>query len=58
MDYSNLPFTLSVHDIAALLGISRTRAYQLVNENDFPKIRVGRRICVPRDAFLRWYGLA
>lgn len=41
-------------DLIPLLGIGRCTAYNLVNQAGFPKIRVGRRILIPRDAFERW----
>lgn len=41
-------------DLIPLLGIGRAAAYNLVNRRDFPTIRVGRKILIPRDAFERW----
>ena len=41
-------------DLMPLLGIGRCLAYNLVNRRDFPKIRLGRKIVIPRDAFERW----
>lgn len=35
-------------------GIGKNTAYALVNREDFPKIRVGRKILIPRDALNRW----
>lgn len=46
--------TMNVSDLQQALGIGRNQAYDLVNRDDFPKIRVGRKILIPRDAFLRW----
>ncbi|MEL7658822.1 MAG: helix-turn-helix domain-containing protein, partial [Bacillota bacterium] len=46
--------TLNVADIADILGISRSIAYQLVRQKDFPKIRIGKRIIIPRDNFFSW----
>ncbi|WP_369414751.1 helix-turn-helix domain-containing protein [Collibacillus ludicampi] len=40
--------------MARVLGISRGSAYELARRTDFPKLRVGRRIVIPRDAFLNW----
>ena len=39
---------------AKVLGISRTRSYELVNEKGFPKIKIGTRIVVPKDEFKLW----
>ena len=45
---------LSVTEVQEALGIGRNSVYDLVNRADFPKIRMGRKIIIPRDAFLRW----
>lgn len=46
--------TLTVSDIQQALGIGKNHAYELVNRADFPAIRLGRKIIVPREAFIRW----
>ena len=50
-----LPMFLSVMDLADLFGISRASAYELVNEEEFPKLKIvqGRTI-IPRDRLLEW----
>lgn len=47
---------LSVAEVQEALGIGRNAVYSLVNQANFPAIRLngGRRILIPRDAFLRW----
>ena len=44
--------TLSVEEAAAVLGISRALAYELVGRGELPCLRLGRRIVVPRRALL------
>lgn len=51
---SDLPLMLSALDVAEALGISRAAAYTLVQSEAFPHMRIGKRILVPKDAFLRW----
>lgn len=46
--------TLSVDELAATLGISRPKAYELVHSDGFPRINVGRRIRIPRTSLERW----
>lgn len=47
--------TVSVDEMAALLGISRPVAYELAKREGFPAIRVsGRRIVIPVEALKRW----
>jgi excisionase family DNA binding protein len=45
---------LTVADIGKILGVSRPTAYQLVHQEGFPKIQVGRTIRIPADGFQRW----
>jgi len=51
---SDLPLTLNAMDVAEALGISRAAAYTLVQSESFPHMRIGKRILVPKEAFLRW----
>lgn len=53
-NYSELPLTLSVPEVAAVLGISRAGAYELVHSASFPKIKIGKRILVPKDKLIEW----
>ena len=45
--------TVTVEEAAALLGISRTLAYELVGRGDLPCLRLGRRIVISRRALER-----
>ncbi len=46
--------TISVQELAADMGISLPKSYQLVKEPDFPVVKVGNRILIPVDAFKEW----
>lgn len=46
--------TFSVDEMAAAIGISRPKAYELVNSEGFPVVRVGRRIRIPISALENW----
>ena len=46
--------TMSVQELAAQLGVSLPKAYELVKQPGFPVIRVGTRILIPIDAFREW----
>ena len=50
-----MPLFLTVIDVANLLGISRASAYELVRQENFPKLKIvqGRTI-IPRDRLLEW----
>ena len=52
--YTDLPLTLNALDVAEVLGISRAAAYELVRSRGFPRMNIGKRILIPKDAFLEW----
>ena len=52
--FEQLPLTLNAVDIAAYLNISRGNAYTLLHREDFPTLRIGKRMIAPRDKFLAW----
>ena len=45
---------ISVSEMAAMLGISLPKAYELVKQPGFPVIHIGARIVIPLDAFKEW----
>ena len=52
--YDDLPLMLSAPEVAEVLGISRAGAYDLVRSAGFPRMKVGNRILVPKDKFIKW----
>ena len=48
---------LTVADVKNYLNISQAAAYELTHRADFPVVRIGGSIRVPRDAFLAWVRL-
>ena len=53
-NYDELPLTLNVVQVAAVLGISRAGAYELVHSEGFPALKIGSRIVVPKDRLREW----
>lgn len=49
-----LPLALNADDIAAVLGVSRANAYTLMHAKDFPTLRIGKRMVVPKEQFILW----
>ena len=52
-NYDELPLMLNVVQVAAVLGISRAGAYELVHSDGFPTLKIGSRIVVPKDKTYR-----
>ncbi|MBQ7203288.1 MAG: helix-turn-helix domain-containing protein [Eubacterium sp.] len=44
----------SVNEIMIMLGIGRTKAYELVNANYFRTLKVGGQIVIPKRSFDLW----
>ena len=49
-----LPLVLTPIVIAAVLGISRNTAYEVIHSKGFPAFRVGKQYRVSRERFLTW----
>ena len=45
---------LTVIDMAKLLKISRSKAYELTKEKDFPAIKIGKSIRIMREELYKW----
>ena len=52
--YDDLPLFLNAAVIAKALGIAPSSAYELMHETDFPVLKVGSRIVVPKEKFVEW----
>ncbi len=48
--------TLSIEEVATLLGLGRTAAYEAARCGEIPSRRLGRRVIVPVPALLDWLG--
>jgi excisionase family DNA binding protein len=45
---------LKVPEVAEVLRIARSRAYELVGEGEIPSVRIGRSVRVSRKELERW----
>lgn len=48
------PLVLTAKHVAEILGISKRKAYEVMEERGFPLVRIGRAKRVGRDAFFEW----
>lgn len=53
-----LPMILTPMDVAAVLGISRNKAYQVVHSTGFPGFKIGKQYRVHREKFIEWLNTA
>ena len=52
--YDELPLFLNAKTVATALGIAPSSAYELLHEADFPVLKVGNRMVVPKEKFVGW----
>ena len=52
--YEELPLFLNATTVSKVLGVAPSSSYELMHEKDFPALRIGNRIVVPKEAFIRW----
>ena len=52
--YDELPLFLNADTVANVLGIAKSTAYELMHEKNFPSIKIGNRLIVPKDKFREW----
>lgn len=52
--YDELPLLLNVKQLAELLGVSDSSVYELIQKDDFPSLRIGKRIVIPKEELRKW----
>ena len=52
--YDDLPLFLNAATVAKVLGVAPSSAYELTHEADFPALKIGSRIVVPKEKFILW----
>lgn len=52
--YDELPLFLNAKTVAQVLGIAPSSAYELMHEDKFPVLKIGNRMVVPKEKFIRW----
>ena len=45
---------ITVLEMANMLKISRSKAYSLIKEKDFPLVKIGKCIRIKKDELLKW----
>ena len=52
--YEELPLFLNAEIVSKLLGVSISSGYELMHSKDFPVLKIGSRLVVPKEKFLQW----
>ena len=52
--YEELPLFLNAAMVSKVLGVSPSSGYELMHETDFPVLKVGNRMLVPKEKFIQW----
>jgi len=52
--YDDLPLFLNAEMVAKVLGVSPSSGYEVMHEPDFPVLKVGSRMVVPKEKFVEW----
>lgn len=52
--YEELPLFLNAAMVSKVLGVSPSSGYELMHEPDFPILKVGSRMVVPKEKFIQW----
>ena len=53
-NYDELPLFLNAATVARVLGVSPSSGYELMHETDFPVLKIGNRMVVPKEKFVEW----
>ena len=53
-NYEELPLFLNAEAVAKVMGVAPSTAYELMHEADFPTLKIGNRIVVPKEQFIVW----
>lgn len=44
----------TVTETAQILNIGMNKAYELIQQNQIPNVRVGRKFLIPKEALVKW----
>ena len=53
-NYEELPLFLNAETVVKVLGVALPTAYERMDEADFPTLKIGNRMVVPKEQFIAW----
>jgi excisionase family DNA binding protein len=54
MNFENFPDLMTVQDLKKLFNIGTNKAYEITHYKNFPKIKIGRKIIIPKKQLMQW----
>jgi len=54
LNLADMGAAVNVEELAQVLKISKTKAYELVKMEGFPAVKLGKRILIPTEALVHW----
>ena len=51
-DYSEFPLFLNAEIVSKVLGIASASSYELMHEPNFPVLKIGNRMVIPKEKFI------
>jgi len=54
MNFEDFPDLMTVQDLKKLFNIGNNKAYELTYYKNFPKIKIGRKIIIPKKQLMQW----
>ena len=52
--YDELPLMLNAETLVKVLGVAPSSAYELMHDKDFPTLKIGNRLVIPKEDFIAW----
>lgn len=52
--YEELPLFLNAEMVTKVLEVSPSSGYELMHEADFPVLKIGNRMVIPKEKFIQW----
>lgn len=52
--FDDFPDLMTVEDLKKLFDIGTNKAYEITHYKNFPKLKIGRKIIIPKKQLMQW----
>lgn len=52
--FDELPLILNCDNVKEILRVSKAKAYEIMKSDNFPRLNIGKRVLVEKEAFIEW----